>query len=63
MYVRYVTAFCPKCFKHLMCMSRSLVELMFLAFCIACFVSCSETVTCVFRSFSCFCLLHCRCAS
>ena len=35
------------------------VDLLFLAFRIACFVSCSDIVTCVFSSFFIFCLLLC----
>ena len=51
MCVRYAIAFGPKCFKCLMLMSSGPIELIFLAYCIACFVSCSEIMTCVFCSF------------
>ena len=47
---KVVIALWPKCFKSTMFTSSGPVDL-FLAFCIACFGSCSELVICVFYSF------------
>ena len=63
MCVGCVIAFWPKGVKCLVLMSSGPVGLLLLAFCIACFVSCSEILICVFCTFSIFLsmtVVHCR---
>ena len=64
MYVRFVVVFGPKYFKCPMMMLSGPVKSLFLLFCIACFVPCSEIVTCVFPYlFLFFCPRLCCCVS